>query len=388
MSVLNVISILIIMSLLVLIHEFGHFIASKKSGVKVEEFGLGYPPRLWGKQIGETLYSINLLPFGGFVKIVGEGAESEEEEKEYLKDSRSFASKSPKQKILILSAGILMNLLLAIVLFYVFFILNNFKTFYIPMIFDHKFRFGREEIYKTVVFDMEEDSAAKQYGINVGDVILKIDGISINSVEDMRKVLSGKAGETVKAEVLSLGDDLSQSNIRTLDIIPKTNVSPQGLDEGDSIIGVYLGDAVSIVYDKPLEKLLSGPLHSYNILSYSVIAFGKIIGLSITTKDISPVSNSMAGPVGVFNVIGSVFKEGGSNVSLALMNTVGIISLGFAFSNILPIPALDGGRIAFKVYEAATKKKVSINFESKVHKFGMITLLIFAALITFKDLHI
>jgi regulator of sigma E protease len=387
MSIITVIFILIIMSALILIHEFGHFIASKRNGVKVEEFGIGFPPRLWGKQIGETLYSVNLLPFGGFVKIIGEGAENDEEEKEYLKDTRSFASKTSWQKIKILSAGIFMNLLLAISLFYVFFLFNNFRTFYIPMIFDYKFPFGREEIYKTVVFDMEDNSAAKQYGVSIGDVILKIDGVGINSVMDMRKALNGKAGKTVKIDVLDLRDK-SYSNIRTLEIVPKTNVNPQSTDEGDSIIGVYLGDAASIVYDKPLEKILSGPLHSYNILSYSLMAFGKIIGFSVATRDITPVSSSMTGPVGVFNVIGSVFKSGGPKVILVLIDTIGIISLGFAFSNILPIPALDGGRIAFKVYEAVTRRKVSVNFESNVHKFGMIALLIFAALITFKDLRL
>jgi len=375
------------MSALVLIHEFGHFIASKRNGVKVEEFGIGFPPRLWGKQIGETLYSVNLLPFGGFVKIVGEGAENEEEEKEYLKDTRSFASKTSWQKIKILSAGIFMNLLLAISLFYVFFFFNNFRTFYIPMIFDYKFPFGREEIYKTVVFDMEDNSAAKQYGITVGDVILKIDGVSISNVIEMRKALLGKAGKTVKIDILDLRDK-SYANVKTLDVVPQTNINPQSSDEGDSKIGVYLGDAASIVYDKPLEKIFSGPLHSYNILSYSMVAFGKIIGFSVSTKDITPVSSSLTGPVGIFNVIGSVFKGGGPKVVLVLIDTVGIISLGFAFSNILPIPALDGGRIAFKVYEVVTRKKVSVDFEANVHKFGMIALLIFAVLITFKDLHI
>lgn len=387
MSILNILFILIIMSVLVLIHEFGHFIASKRNGVKVEEFGIGYPPRLWGKQKGETLYSINLLPFGGFVKIAGEGAETESEEKKFLKDSKSFVSKSPKQKMVILSAGILMNFLLAVVLFYVFFLFNGFKTFYIPMIFDHKFKFGREEIYKTVVFDMEDNSAAKQYGINVGDVILKIDGVSINEVTDMRKALSGKAGKTVEIEVLNLNDK-TQSNVKTISVVPKTNVAPKSLEEGDSIIGVYLGNAVSINYEKPIERILSGFLYSYDILSYSITAFGKIIGLSVATRDISHISNSVAGPVGVFNVIGSVFKQGGPRLPLVLMDTVGIISLGFAFSNILPIPALDGGRIAFKAYEVITRKKVNVNFESNVHKFGMVVLLVFAVLITLKDLHI
>lgn len=385
MNILIILLILVIMSVLILSHELGHFIAAKRSGVKVDEFGIGFPPRLYGKQIGETLYSINLLPFGGFVRIVGEGAENEEEEKEYLADPRSFASKTSWKKILILSAGIFMNLLLAFVLFYTFFILNNFRTFYIPMLFDYKFRFGREEVYNTVIFDMEKDAAAKQAGLQIGDVILKIDGEKISDITEMRKALMGKTGQTVKIESLDL-KDRTYSMVKTFDVVPKTNTSPKTSDEGDSIIGVYLGQAASIVYDKTWEKVLVGPLHSYNILAYSMIAFGKIIGLSVETRNIEPVSSSMAGPVGVYNIIKGVFVAGGPKVFLTLVDTLGIVSLGFAFTNILPIPALDGGRIAFKVYEGITKKKVSTNVEANVHKIGMIVLLVFMVLITFKDL--
>jgi len=385
MSVLTIITILLIMSALILFHEFGHFLAAKKAGVKVEEFGLGYPPRLWGKQIGETIYSINWLPFGGFTKIVGEGAENEEEEKEYLSDPRSFASKTNGKKILILSAGIIMNLIMAVVLFYIFFVINNFKTFYIPMLFDYKFRFGREKVFNTVVFDTEKDSAAKEAGIQFGDVITKIDGVSINNIMEMRKALAGKAGKTVKVEILDL-KDRTYSTYKIIDVVPKTNVSPKSSDEVDAQIGVYTGQAVSIVYDKPWEKILVGPLHSYNILAYSIIAFGKIIGLSVTTHDMEPISSSMAGPVGVFNIIGAVFKSGGPKIFLTLLDTLGIVSLGFAFSNILPIPALDGGRIAFKVYEVITRKKVNMKVEANVHKIGMIALLILSVLIAYNDL--
>ena len=385
MSVLTIITILLIMSALILFHEFGHFLAAKKAGVKVEEFGLGYPPRLWGKQIGETIYSINWLPFGGFTKIVGEGAENEEEEKEYLSDPRSFASKTNGKKILILSAGIIMNLIMAVVLFYIFFVINNFKTFYIPMLFDYKFRFGREKVFNTVVFDTEKDSAAKEAGIQFGDVITKIDGVSINNIMEMRKALAGKAGKTVKVEILDL-KDRTYSTYKIIDVVPKTNVSPKSSDEVDAQIGVYTGQAVSIVYDKPWEKILVGPLHSYNILAYSIIAFGKIIGLSVTTHDMEPISSSMAGPVGVFNIIGAVFKSGGPKIFLTLLDTLGIVSLGFAFSNILPIPALDGGRIAFKVYEVITRKKISTKVEANVHKIGMIALLILSVLIAYNDL--
>jgi regulator of sigma E protease len=278
MTIFTFILIILILSSLILIHEFGHFYAARRNGVRVDEFGIGYPPKIWGKQIGETLYSINVLPLGGFVRIAGEEVESDKEEKEYVKDPGSFVTKPPKIQALILVAGIIMNTVMAISLFYVFFFINGFRSFYIPMIFEHKFRFGTEHSYNTVIFDFTDDSAAKEAGMQAGDVIISIDGQKINNISEMRTALMGKSGTVVKVDALDL-KDRSYTKIVTYNVTPKPNTAPESSDEGDSIIGVYTGDATSISYDTPLEKIFSGPLHSYNLLSYSLISFGKIIGL-------------------------------------------------------------------------------------------------------------
>lgn len=385
MTFLTFILIILILSSLILIHEFGHFIAARKNGVRVEEFGIGYPPRIWGKQVGETLYSINVLPLGGFVKIAGEEVESDNEEKEYVKDPGSFVSKPPKIQALILTAGIMMNTVMAISLFYIFFFINGFKSFYIPMIFDHKFRFGTEHSYNTVIFDMTDESAAKEAGMQVGDAIIRIDGQEIKNIQDERKALMGKSGLLVKVEALDM-KDRSYTEIKSYNVTPKPNTKPESADEGNSIIGVYTGEAKSISYDSTLEKIFAGPLHAYNLLSYSLISFGKIIGFSVHSKSVEPVSETMVGPVGVFNIMVSVFKAGGSKLALSVIDTLAILSLGFAFSNILPIPALDGGRIAFKVYEMVSRKRVKPAFEANVHKVGMWILLGLMLLITLKDL--
>jgi len=385
MSILTFILIILMLSFLILIHEFGHFLAARKSGVRVDEFGLGYPPKIWGKRFGETLYSINVLPLGGFVKIAGEEIEDESQEKEYIKDPESFVSKPPKIQALILVAGIVMNTLVAIILFYIFFFMNSFKSFYIPMIFDYKFKFGTEHTLNTVVFGMSDDSAAKEAGIKIGDVVVSIDGQKVNSVYDMRNVLAGKAGKPLRVDVIDI-KDRSYSKIITYTVTPKPNVNPNNAGEGDSIIGVYTGSAVSISYDTPVDRILSGPMHAYNLMTYSLVTFAKIIGFSVETKSIEPVSGTLVGPVGVFNIMGSVFKESGPKLGLSVIDTLAIISLGFAFSNILPIPALDGGRIAFKVYEMVTKRRVRPSLEAKVHQIGMWVLLGLMLLITLKDL--
>lgn len=382
MSLITVVIVLVIISILVVVHEFGHYCAAKRNGVRVEEFGVGYPPRIFGKKIGDTVYSINLIPFGGFVKITGED-EGEKSEKEEF-DPHSFSVKNPWQKSQILIAGVFMNLLLSFLLYYIFFFFTGFRSFYTPMIFDHHFRFGKELTYGTVIFDVEAESPADKAGIKPGEVILKIDGNDIKNVYDLRKALNGKAGIEVKVETININEALDRGKKEYV-LVPDSYV-PESPDEGDAIIGVYLGEAKSIVYEKPVEKILSGPMHTYNMLSYSISSLGKIIGISVKTKDIEPVASSMTGPVGLVNILGMIVQKGGKKRALILMDTVAVISAGFAFTNILPIPALDGGRVVFRIYEGITKKRVNPDFESRVHNFGMMILLLLITLITFKDI--
>ena len=208
MSLITVVIVLVIISILVVVHEFGHYCAAKRNGVRVEEFGVGYPPRIFGKKIGDTVYSINLIPFGGFVKITGED-EGEKSEKEEF-DPHSFSVKNPWQKSQILIAGVFMNLLLSFLLYYIFFFFTGFRSFYTPMIFDHHFKFGKELSYSTVIFDVEAESPADKAGIKPGEVILKIDGNDIKNVYDLRKALNGKAGIEVKVETININEALDR----------------------------------------------------------------------------------------------------------------------------------------------------------------------------------
>ncbi len=384
MSFITIILVILIISFLVVIHELGHFWASKRNGVRVEEFGVGYPPRLFGKKFGETLYSVNLIPFGGFVKITGEEEDENNDVKPTEFDPHSFSNKTPWQKSQILLAGVFMNTLLSFVLFYIFFFINGFKSFYIPMIFDHKFKYGQEMTYGTVIFDMEEDSPANVAGIKPGEVILKVDGNEIKDVAGLRENLDGKAGEEVEIETMDISDPSGKK-------INKYSLSPVFSEEGtdtNAIIGVYLGDAKAIYYRSTLEKILSGPMHTYNMLDYSVSSLKNIIGLSFQTKDIEPVASSMTGPVGLFNILAGIIQSKGTGKILNIINTVAIISLGFAFTNALPIPALDGGKVLFRVIEAVTKKDINPKIENKIHNIGMIGLILLVVAITFRDIKI
>jgi regulator of sigma E protease len=427
---MTVILFILILSLLVLVHEFGHFIAAKKNGIRVEEFGLGLPPKIFAKQFGETLYSLNLLPFGGFVKLTGEDSLEEageeknadgnlgqtveidseevtvtmedsagdtlvvEETTEVITetslgtaesggfgispDPKSFSVKKPWQRFVVLVAGVFMNSVLAVSLFYVFFFFNGFKTFQLPLFFDYKFKFGQTEEMGTIVTDVQKDSGAAKAGIGLGEAILEINGNPVNNVKDVRAQLVGKQGQEVEVKLV---DFKNQADLKTRIV----KVSPSADEEGSPVLGVYLSKSVAINYNKPVDKLFAGFLHSYNVLGYSFTALAKIVGLSVETRDIAPVSQSVAGPVGIYNIIDAILKYGGARIWLTILDYIALMSLSLAAINILPFPALDGGRVFFVLWEWISGKRVNPVFEAKVHRIGMMFLLIFIVLITIKD---
>jgi len=402
---------------LVLVHEFGHFIMAKRNGIRVEEFGLGLPPKVFGIKFGKTTYSINLLPFGGFVKLTGEDEGEvaqvslsqtiniEEKEVEAVVtdsegnktvlieeeltetittgpsvlDPESFSAKTPWQRFQVLVAGVVMNFILAISIFYLFLFINGFKTYQMPLFFDYKFPFGEEKILGTLVIDVQKDSGAYKAGVQLGEAVMSIDGVAVNNIEGVHAQLAGKATKPVKITLLSFKDQ-SNPTTRTVEITPTLDPN------GNTVMGVYLSEAVSINYGRPLEKVFAGFLHSYNVLSYSMVGLANIIGISVETRNMAPVSQSVSGPVGIYQIIDAILKYGGKRVWLTIMDYIGLMSLSLAFINILPFPALDGGRLFFVVIEMIRGRKVDPKFEANVHKIGMIMLLAFIVLITIKDI--
>lgn len=366
---------ILILSVLVLIHEFGHFFVAKKLGVRVDEFGYGIPPRLWGKKIGQTVYSINALPFGGFVKLAGEDEDMAVDKA----DSGNFANKKPWQRLTILLAGVSMNLFLAVVVFYAFFSVNNFKTSSLPLLYDYDFKFGKVIKNNTVIFGFEEDSSAKQAGVELGESILEINGKRVFNVYDVRYQIKDKGGKEIWVKLLDT--KRTKTAIREVKIVPTTD------SNGTGFLGVALATSVNIDYGGNLaDKITSGFKHSYNILSYSLSTFSQLISTSVSQKSMEPVSAGVSGPVGIFSVVGVILKYKGVDAVLGLLDFTAILSLSLAFMNLLPIPALDGGRAVFVVFEVLTRKKVNPAFEANLHKWGMVALLALTFVITAKDI--
>jgi regulator of sigma E protease len=376
---MTLIVFIIILSILVLIHEFGHFIVAKKLGIRVEEFGLGLPPRLFGKKIGETMYSLNALPFGGFVKVTGEDLGDAPSLEALASDTRSFMSRNPWQRIAVLLAGVFMNVVLAVSLFYIVLSSVGFKTSYMPVLFDYTFSFGDVNTINTVVTSVEPASPAAKAGIQVGEAILSINRTPVANIIDVRTLLKPYLDRDVSVLLVDLRD--GSGGVTRVVVL-----RPQADSQGNPILGVYLSKAVSLTYAKPRQKMLAGFMHSYNVLGYSINSLGSLFKLSFENKSLAPVSQSVSGPVGIYNIVGGVLSYGGKHVVTNLLDFIALMSLSLAFMNLLPIPALDGGRAAFVVLELIRGKKVSPRLEGALHKVGFMLLFGLLILITIKDI--
>ncbi len=365
---------ILILSLLIVVHELGHFVMARRHGVRVEEFGFGIPPKLISKKVGETIYSLNLLPFGGFVRLTGEDSVDSAEAEA---DPRNYMSKTPSQRLSILLAGVFMNVILALALFYTFFFINGFKSMTLPVLFDYNFKFGHSKFTNTVITGFADESAGLLAGLTPGDAILEVNDEPVYSVADIRTKIKYMVAEPVRLLVMNVSKGESDLHI--------VMATPAKDENGDGVLGVYLSKSVVVYYDTPTERIFAGFLHSYNMLDYSIHTLKGMAGLSFKEKDIEPLSQSVAGPVGIYSIIKLIVGEGGKSAVLSLLDLTALMSLSLALVNILPFPALDGGRALFVLVEKARGKRVSSSFENAVHKWGMIFLLGFIVLITVKD---
>lgn len=358
---------------LVIIHELGHYFAAKKFNIKVLEFGFGIPPRAWGKKIGETIWSINWLPFGGFVRLLGE----DEVDKDVLDNKRSFAAQPVWKRISVVVAGVVMNLFLAWLLFYIVLGAQGFKT-KLPLLSDYKFT-GVNQYVETsiIVGNIAEGSPAQKAGLRDGDKILALDGQKVGESSKFVENIKASAGKPVTITV----SDLQDQNIREVVVTPRENPPA-----GQGALGVSLAgmDTVNVSFDTPIQKLFAGPIYSYNLIGYSGKILGDTIGFSIREKNIDPVSQAVAGPVGITAVVKQILDV--RNPLIPYLDFIAALSLNLAVVNVLPFPGLDGGRLLFLVIEAVTRKKTHAVIEKYVHTFGLLVLLSLIVLITISDI--
>jgi len=382
---MSIILFILILSFLVLIHEFGHFIVAKKIGVKVEEFAIGFPPRLFAFKKGETTYTINIFPLGGFVKLFGEeyqeiGTDSIQRKDKSL--SRAFAFKKPYQKAAVIAAGVCMNIILGVTILYGIVAFNGFKSDPLPLLFPHRFTFGTQE-GRVIATNLVKGSPAQKAGIKPEDIISSYYFASeskvtlLTSAQQLINVIKKSSGKKIYVRTVNLKDGKEKS----VPVIPQYNAQLKR-----AIIGVSLIDGVVISYEKPLEKIFSGFLHSYNILEYNFSAIGSLIGIAIKEKSIHPVSGAVAGPVGIYSVVNDMVQTSGTQLVKNILNLIALLSLSLGVMNILPFPALDGGRMIFIVYEWISGKQVNKKVENITNIAGFAFLMGVALLVSINDI--
>lgn len=338
-----------VLSVLVIIHEWGHFAAARLFGIKVEEFGFGFGPRLFGVYKRGTLYSVNALPLGGFVRLKGEDGST-------ATDSDSFASKRWWQKGIVIIAGVTMNIVLAVVLFTAGF------TFGMPQIIDDEHDTKNARNVSIQVTMVKQDSPASRAGILVGDSIATLDGTAVESVEHIRAYTS----EHIGSEVILIVKRGTQEI--TMPIIPELLKETRrgGIGVGIARIGI-----------------VSYPIHESVVLGIKATwNMAQMIVVTLVAAFRQLAFDDVVGPVGIATYTASIAKLG----IAYLIGIVAQLSISLAIFNILPLPALDGGRILFIVLERIRGRSMNIAIENAIHIVGFIVLITLVLLVTARDI--
>jgi len=349
---ITALAFLTILSVLVLVHEGGHFLAARRAGILVEEFGFGLPPRIWGKKIGETMYSINALPFGGFVRLYGE------EKVVGRNKGRAFSNKSRKVRIKILLSGVLMNLLLGTLAFCLV-----YSFLGIP-----------EKANRVKIEAVLENSPSQEAGLRKGDIISKFDGREVKDNKTFVNLTNQSLGKEVVLEVIREG---GKEKLLVV-VVPRVS-HPQ--DEGP--LGVVISDTkvkFYPIYQMVPKAIYSGFLEAFYWAKEVSTSLIKLIVSVLTGREMMIMN--IAGPIGIYQITGEVAKAGG----WALIQLVGILSINLAVLNIIPFPALDGGRIAFVLLEKFLGQRKREKIEAWANRIGMIILLALILLVTINDI--
>lgn len=343
---LTAIVFIIILSILVFIHELGHFTVARIIGVKVEEFGFGLPPRIWGKKFGKhkTMYSINWLPIGGFVRLAGED-ESENLHPHIKNPKEYFFARSKKERAVILLAGVTMNFLLAV----------GITTYLLTQ--------GVQEISGRVhIEQVLPGSPAAKAGLKEKDIIE-----NFKTPPELITYVKAHEGQTVTLTI-----------VRNTHTFPVSLIPRKEYPKGEGPMGVAISDLETKTY-----PLAQAPIEATKInLQRAWEMLAGIWTLLVRLAHLQSVGRDVAGPIGIAQVTGQAVKFGWK----AVLEFMSILSLNLAVLNVLPIPALDGGRLAFVFLEKILGRKVKPAFEQSTHQIGMIILFLLILLISINDI--
>lgn len=381
MSISAVFLFIIILLILVTVHEFGHFIVAKLTNMRVDEFAFGFPPRVFSKKIGETTYSINALPLGGYVSIWGENGQDapsvEDVGGQQTNDAnrfdtakhhpRAFGNRPWWAQLLVLVAGVTMNMILAL------FIFIGISYGEIPMSASDPVYGNRIHDSSLMVIEASPESPALKAGIKPGSSLLK--------VSTSKYVADLSTADSLIAFIGSHVNDPFTITYKNKDgIIENTTVaSVYGIVKDKKAIGISV-ERVGVVKTTLLEAILIGYNRTVDMTRMTIDGLVSLVGSINSGKS---VLESLSGPVGIAKIVGETSEYGYK----AVLTLVAVLSINLAIFNILPLPALDGGRMIVVLIETVVRKKVPHKYYSWVNAVGFFALMMLLVVVTFNDLH-
>ena len=340
----SIISFIVVFSVVTLAHEIGHYFFSRRAGIKILELGLGFGPKLYGFVKNGTAYTLNLFPILGFIRIAGTNPEEEVQDDKYSMEE-SYMGKTPAQKFLSIFGGPAFNILLAFIIFYVMFVFT-----------------GVPKDISNEISTVVPASVAAKAGINPGDKIIAISGMRVTRMADAVDLIHKSAGKPLLLTIDRNGKILKINAIPQLN--KKLNIGLMGF----SLKPIYLKtNPLTALYESLKQVFATSVVILYTLL---LLIIGKISILDL------------AGPVGIAQFTGQVAGEG----MVPLLSFTAFLSINLGLINLLPLPALDGGRLVFVVIEGIRKKAVDINLENKIHQVGLTLLLALMAVLTVNDI--
>lgn len=339
--------LIIILGVLIFVHEFGHFIVAKKTGVFVEEFALGMGPQIfkWKRKNDPTTYSIRLLPIGGFCAMAGEVVEEKEKK---LKKNQYMCNKKPYQKFLILVAGVTMNFMLALLIFFLQGLIwgSSNQLSYVGMV--------------------TENSAVAKAGITEGDRIISINGVKTNTWDKIQVAIALKNDSKSYEFVVKKSD----GSVNKYEVTPNYIKDKKGNEV--MIFGFGAGNTLNKGFIASIKYSL---IKFYSVISSMTLIIVKLFSGALGLK-------SLSGPVGMYTVVGESAKLG----IQSLLYLTAYLSVNLGFINIIPFPAFDGGRILFVIIEKIKGSPVKAEVENWFHTIGFILLMILMVVITYQDI--
>lgn len=348
----TILAFIVVVGIIVFVHELGHFIAAKLSGVRVETFSLGFPPKLWSKTIGETEYQIAWLPLGGFVKMSGMSDESFDDDYN-PDDPRGFNKQSFLKKVFIITAGVIMNIILG-------FLIYSSLTM----------SEGVGRMTGTTLTIISEDFPAAAAGLQVGDKVTAVAGKPVTTWDELTNIVRVHPGEPIEVNWIR-GDSAMSA-----EIIPKAtpefNISTASMETVGKIgvVGTVVTEKVG-----PTKALYYGAQQVGLIVKLNAVSLGALLTGKAHIKELT-------GPLGIARMSGESARSGATG----FLAFIAMISVSIAFLNVLPIPMLDGGHLLFLVIEAIIRRQIPEKVKIYLLKAGLAALVLLVVVVSYHDI--